>query len=170
MGGDFNLTRINWEKFLPETNIDTKSFDILSNAVSQFSMEQLVLQPTRGENILNLSIINSSKQLSNIRIEQGLSDHKIVLSELNNNFRHISSNPYLSYQYHTADRSGFKQFAMEQLSEILICPSRTVQKYWQCFQNLINESIKNISPEKLKTVNQCGTLQKLEERYVSSVN
>jgi homoaconitase/3-isopropylmalate dehydratase large subunit len=78
--GDFNLPSINWEngtiKPSPQygTCINQKMLDIMSDN----NMEQIVTEPTRENNILDLCFTNNPGIVHNLEVEPGISDHNMV--------------------------------------------------------------------------------------------
>ena len=79
--GDFNLPDINWVSLTaPAINYQDKFLDCFnSNGLSQF-----VLEPTRGNNILDLVFSNDPNLLQNIRIGDAIanSDHNSISFEI----------------------------------------------------------------------------------------
>jgi hypothetical protein len=50
---------------------------------SDFNMEQIVQQPTRGDNILDLVLTtNPGVVVKNIEIQHGMSDYQIVITDM----------------------------------------------------------------------------------------
>ena len=79
LGGDFNLPDINWEDRTVKnnSNICKSILDLMDD----FSLEQLVNEPTRGNNTLDLCFTNKSSLLNTVSIVPGLSDHDIVIAD-----------------------------------------------------------------------------------------
>jgi hypothetical protein len=68
LSGDFNLSSIDWE-----TNqaINSKSVEIANNN----AFIQMVTEPTRGNNILDLLFTTNPALVEHIEIHPGMSDH-----------------------------------------------------------------------------------------------
>jgi hypothetical protein len=83
--GDFNLPSINWEngtnKPSPQygTCINQKILDIISDN----NMEQIVTEPTRENNTLDLCFTNNPGLVQNLEVEPGISDHNMVTIAVN---------------------------------------------------------------------------------------
>lgn len=96
--GDFNLPIIDWSSkgILPGGTISSQNsaihlLDFMSNNLSI----QHILKPTRGQNILDLCISNSSESISHISVsDTDLSDHRLIEIYMSHNPCHmIISNP-----------------------------------------------------------------------------
>ena len=82
--GDFNLPKIDWQLLTPTP--DCKHHTFYSNCLEAFSdcmLEQMVTSPTRGQNILDLFFTTNPTLVNKTSILSGLSDHDIVLVEVN---------------------------------------------------------------------------------------
>ena len=82
--GDFNLPKIDWQLLTPTP--DCKHHTFYSNCLEAFSdcmLEQMVTSPTRGQNILDLFFTTNPTLVNKTSILPGLSDHDIVLVEVN---------------------------------------------------------------------------------------
>ena len=80
IGGDFNLPNINWSNINPFIG---EQLDPLLDFFDKYPLEQIVSQPTRGNNTLDLIFTNSPEIIVNVCVEDGISDHKVVLSDIN---------------------------------------------------------------------------------------
>lgn len=74
--GDFNLTCRNWGGPL----ICNGGKELYSNLL-QSELEQLIVEPTRENNILDLLLVTDSNIINNTEIEEGYSDHKAIVFE-----------------------------------------------------------------------------------------
>ena len=70
LGGDFNIPEIDWESSAPSRS--SARANLLCNIVLQFSLFQLVHEPTRGANILDLVLTNDKNTLRNVSVVDGI--------------------------------------------------------------------------------------------------
>ena len=94
--GDFNFPKkiVNWREsdlglvadFTEGEDIQKKAFDLLIQLTDEYQMEQLVSQPTRGRNILDLVFSNQSHLFGDCYTTalKPLSDHKLVNFNMTN--------------------------------------------------------------------------------------
>ena len=54
----------------------------LLESINEFALDQLVTEPTRGRNILDLIFSSHPESISNIEVIPGISDHEAVYCEL----------------------------------------------------------------------------------------
>ena len=82
--GDFNLPKIDWQLLTPAPDCKHQQFysDCLE-ALSDSLLEQMVTLPTRGQNILDLFFTTNTTLVNKISVLPGLSDHDIVIAEVN---------------------------------------------------------------------------------------
>lgn len=81
--GDFNVPNIDWNTmtlFRNKPHIAAES--LLIDTVQEFGLEQIVNQPTRSQNILDLFLLNRPNQNYIIQILPGLGDHDIVCVDI----------------------------------------------------------------------------------------
>ena len=67
-----------WAEMVMGRN-DPESLKVLDNCL----LEQMVTSPTRGQNILDLFLTTNPTLVDNVSITPGLSDHDIVLIQVN---------------------------------------------------------------------------------------
>ena len=91
--GDFNLPKINWESVRPagRTSNEKAQAEILLTFMNENSMTQLVNEPTRGNNILDLVITNNTKMIHSVQCSPTtISDHNIIFVK----FQKLEKNIY----------------------------------------------------------------------------
>ena len=79
IGGDFNCPGINWDRFkAPAYNVQ----DLFLQFTLSSGFSQLVNEPTRQDNILDLVLCNEPLLISSVDIQSpiGKSDHASVVS------------------------------------------------------------------------------------------
>lgn len=82
IGGDFNLPEINWLQNATIPNVSSASAKELMKLHNSFALSQLVCQPTRGSNVLDLLFTNLPVDTQPVLILPGISDHNAVLCKL----------------------------------------------------------------------------------------
>jgi hypothetical protein len=84
IGGDFNLPGWDWKnKNLKPGTLHSKHHLFFGNTLDDTGLVQIIDQPTRKENILDLIITNFPNQIPRYEIIPGISDHDIVFAEFN---------------------------------------------------------------------------------------
>jgi len=72
----------------PSPTYDTDVNQSLLETINEFGLDQLVTDPTCGENILDLVFSLHPESVSNVEVVPGISDHEAVYSEL-----HLDNKP-----------------------------------------------------------------------------
>ena len=78
--GDFNLPDINWDsvEFKPCGQYPSISKSLI-NIINDHHLQQMVDEPTRDRNILDLCFTNCPAQVDKVSIRTGISDHDMVV-------------------------------------------------------------------------------------------
>ena len=102
--GDFNLPEIDCENLIPSPECGHPTFyrDCLE-VLDDCLLEQMVTSPTRGQNILDLFLTTNPTLLDNASITPGLSDHDIVLIQVNVKPEVLKQDPRNIHLYKKAD-------------------------------------------------------------------
>ena len=84
LAGDFNAPHIDWRSFSvkPGSSYFTVQNSLI-DIVQDYGLSQVVMEPTRIDNILNLFFTTNPSQIKKVEIQPGLSDHDMVLIQLN---------------------------------------------------------------------------------------
>lgn len=83
--GDFNLPHIDWESEQITPNCPCRSvYESFFKTIDDCSLEQVVKEPTRGKNILDLFLLKQPSLVHSTKIipPLGMGDHDIVHHEL----------------------------------------------------------------------------------------
>ena len=154
LAGDFNLPSISWIDGTGQINPNpTYSTDVnwsLLESINEFGLDQLVTEPTHGENILDLIFSSHPESISNIEIILGISDHEAVYCELILNNRPECDDirhPIILYDRGnmTQLKSDMSDFQTEFLSTDPY--SNNVQENWDKFKQAINKAITKNVPQ-----------------------
>lgn len=102
LSGDFNLSSIDWE-----TNqaINSKSVEIANNN----ALIQMVTEPTRGNNILDLLFTTNPALVEYIEIHPGMSDHNTVITDVNLRARTVKKKPRKVHFFKKADMGSLNK-------------------------------------------------------------
>ena len=91
------------------TLVQLTVMNLTIDAVNEYGLEQLITQPTRGSNTLDLVFCSQPNTISNLQIIPGISDHEAILFHLGpvtTSLSHGSSHPILLY--HRGNLDGLK--------------------------------------------------------------
>ena len=78
LGGDFNTPGWDWTTNQPKPNCRfQETYEELANIMDDTGLQQLVEEPTRGQNTLDLLYSNSPGRVCNTEVLPGISDHNI---------------------------------------------------------------------------------------------
>ena len=102
LAGDFNLSHIDWEnRTNAQGNTKLGLSKQLLDMANDFGLDQVVREPTRGENILDLFFTSNPSLVENVRVVPGMSDHGgIPVVTINSRPKLNKSKPRKVYQYH----------------------------------------------------------------------
>ena len=81
MAGDFNTQDLKWTDD-DATNCSPTSERLLE-VIEEHGLTQLVKEPTRKDNILDIVLTNNDEIVNNVRVVPGISDHDMVLFGVN---------------------------------------------------------------------------------------
>ena len=85
--GDFNLPDITWSetggRLISNPTYGSVLNNTFLNILDDFSLEQLILSPTRGNHILDLILTSQPGLFTDVTIVPGLSDHEAVTFRFN---------------------------------------------------------------------------------------
>ena len=76
--GDFNVPNVNWELALPSSASNNSSANFLCDIVADFNLHQLVREPTRCNNILDLILTTHPDSIHNVEVADGLHLRDII--------------------------------------------------------------------------------------------
>ena len=151
IGGDFNLPGWNWKSksLKPDAvypNIHYKFSDILDD----HGLVQMVEDPTRGPNTLDLVITNNPSRFTRTKVIPGISDHDIVFSELDTKPLHRKQAPRKIPLYKKANWNTIKSEVNVTHRKIIDLASTggTAEELWTLFKSDLESSISTHVPHK----------------------
>ena len=146
LSGDFNLSSIDWE-----TNqaINSKSVEIANNN----AFIQMVTEPTRGNNILDLLFTTNPALVEHIEIHPGMSDHNIVITDVNLRARtvRVTKKPRKVHLFKKADMGSLNKDIEQDLTRYLEdenIENKTTEDLWQFFKETITKAVTKHVPQK----------------------
>ena len=177
IGGDFNFPGFDWKtkSLKPNTaysSLHTKFSDMLDDS----SMVQIVEEPTRKQNTLDLLITNQPDKVMRVDILPGISDHDIVFAELDLRPIKYSQKPRQIPLYKKANWDLIRQ-DMAALKETITCMYKAdavnVNDMWIKFKDTLQTSATNHIPHKQSRPNdkhpwigqELKKLMKKQQRY-----
>ena len=150
MGGDFNLPGFNWEdnSLKPGTN-HTKQHYCLIDILNDTGLTQIVKEPTRNGNILDLIITNLPNQVSRSKIIPGISDHDIVYTEFHIAPHKTKLPPRNIPIYKNANWNSIKSELTVLYEQIIkFHQEKDVDSLWNIFKCKLHDLIKEHIPHK----------------------
>ena len=99
--GDFNLKDVDWNSRLMLNN--SVDYELFSDILFDNFLTQMVLQLTRGNNILDLVLTNNSDVICDAEVGEPISDHNIITFNVNVHAYHRKSSERKFYDYNKAD-------------------------------------------------------------------
>lgn len=146
LAGDFNLPSLKWDGAIPPSGNSSAFYDVINT----YGLEQYVLSPTRGTNILDLILCNDPSVVRCVSVLPGISDHNIVSAKfILPQLVPASCDVKKVYMYNRANyneiisklESELDMYTAESLSE-------DVDALWIRFKNLLLSLIDNHIPFK----------------------
>ena len=151
--GDFNLPHIDWETEQIKSSCPCKHvYESFLDTLHDFSLEQVVKEPTREDNILDLFLLNQPSLVHSTKIlpPLGQGDHDIVHHELKINLgkRKQKQRPIKLFKKTDWDgfRSEMKAYHQTYLENHSSCDTNTK---WTEFKNTLNNLTEKYVPTKM---------------------
>ena len=148
IAGDFNLPGWDWKNNLVKSDCNYRSLhykfgEILDNN----SLQQLVEEPTRGKNTLDLFATNAPSKIIKVEVLPGISDHDIVAIEVDISPKRRKQKPRKIHLYSKAQWSEFEEKVNELADELLSkFESNSVDDLWETFKGTLHSLIEKIVP------------------------
>ncbi len=151
IGGDFNQPNIDWSTSdtIPNHWACTKTAQALINISAEFGLDQLVHEPTRQQNILDLILTNNQTVFDAVSVEPGISDHSIVTTSVSLQPKYKKRAKRKIFVRRKADLEGikehmqnFKNHYFERLSD------GSVQDKWNGIQKALTDAMDKHVPTK----------------------
>ena len=151
IGGDFNLPSWDWlDMKFKEKGSFRKSHEDFVDILNDHNLQQMVLEPTRGSNILDIILTNTPDLIPRVEVIPGLSDHCIVFAEYNVKVDRKKNALRQIFLYRRADWEKIKQemAELEKTIEGMIEENKDIDYVWEKFKDSLLESMTKHIPKK----------------------
>ena len=134
--GDFNVPHVNWS--MPSPYSPSRVVSVMCDIAQDFSLQQLVPEPTRGAHTLDLLLTNNPDRISNVKVVDGLpgADHEAVDFVVGLARPRSSAERRIVYDFKRADFEMFR----DRLSDIPWTSylwGDSIEDSWQRFKDLL---------------------------------
>ena len=152
--GDFNFPDIDWEA---NQTKEASRYKKIHNDFLEFlhetgltQMNKLVTRP-RSQNVLDLIYTSNPNIVNNIRIQPGISDHDILLFDLNLKPKRQNKPVRKIYSFHKADSDKLKSMLREENDKFFQSDPdlRSVDENWIWFKECIDRGIEELVPHRM---------------------
>ena len=153
IGGDFNLPGIDWATLSTKPRAYTPALcNCLIDIITDNGLEQIVQEPTRGENLLDLILTNNPTLINNAQSMPPLSntaDHNTVYMDIHVKPRPSRQPPRKVLKYTKAAWPEIKS-EVRQLSEDILreADCKSTQEMWNRIESRLQEIINTHIPTK----------------------
>ena len=152
--GDINLPSIDWNTYTvrPRPQYGKPVNETMLSVVNDYFLDQLVMEPTRENNILDLLLTNAPDSICNVSVIPGMSDHEAVTCECNINIKINKKKPRTIYIHSKADSEGLRDDLTAFSTEFCdTWRSQSASSNWSCFKQQIQIIMdKNVPSKRLK--------------------
>ncbi len=168
--GDFNCPDIDWNIFeSPADNIQ----DILVDFICDNSFDQLVLQPTRGNNILDLVFTNCQLLINNVELRPAFSysDHNAINFTVDFSSDRANDNPTAgetkSYLWDKADYNALNEYLQQIDWHNFMTVNLTPDQIWSSFRQILTEAFDLFVP--FRITRQSAKRRRTVKHYPSAI-
>ena len=124
-------------------------YEDFTSLLHEYSLFQMVSEPTRGDNTLHLFLKSNPTLVNELQIKPGLADHDVMVTTVNLKPKVTRQIPRNVPLYRKADWVSFKAFMSEAASDILSnFQDKSVEEIWSAFKSYIHSGIKKFIPVK----------------------
>ena len=149
--GDFNLPKIDWQT-LTSPN-EAKCTSLLEFCLTH-GINQLVTQPTRDMNILDLVLTDDSQLISTLTVAEpfSTSDHNMITFNICNNSVHSGSDTGIEsvrevFNWHGGMWDDFALYCSSQDWISLLSNVRSADECWEVFCCIMNAGVHEFIPQ-----------------------
>ena len=152
--GDMDFPKLFWDEeavptIKPGCSCPRLYVDFIE-ILNDFSFSQVVREPTRCDNIIDLFLTTNSSPVNSVNILPGLSDHNIIKSEVSVKPKVIKQKPRKVHLYNRANWESFRSFMASFSSNFIPdLTNKTVEQAWSLFKSTLHEGINKFIPSKL---------------------
>jgi hypothetical protein len=156
---EFNMPDIKWKRddsnnfqIKTNNNYNMEINNMFVEALEENCLNQAVTEPTRQHNILDLVLTTNPSIIENISVEDGMSDHKVVITDINIKTKPRKTVPRKVYIYKKANMNGINQH-LDKENNVFTNNSKTnsIQECWGEFKEILLQAITTNIPTKILT-------------------
>ncbi|CAC5358528.1 unnamed protein product [Mytilus coruscus] len=151
LGGDFNLPHINRQTTTVNPNpqygkaLNEKLIEISNNN----DLNQMVNEPTRGQNTPDLLMTTNPGLVSKIEVHHGMSGHQVVVASIDMKAITSKKKPRLVHLFKKGDMNGLKENIRDKFGNRMNnMEENTVEENWTYFKKIILQATKEFIPQK----------------------
>lgn len=137
---------------MPSLKLDCKypsQYGDFENILADFNLRQMVTEPTRYENTLDLFLTNNPTLVSMVEIIPGLSDHDNVYSEVNIKPQITARKPRAVPVYRKGDWNALTEHMFKYHESFMVDhPTKSLNRLWLDFKTALQDGIDNYVPKK----------------------
>ena len=158
-GGGTLFVDVDWDTLQPKSDSKRKKIhndflDLLAES-GLVQLNKLITRP-RSNNVLDLICTNNPNIVSNIRTVTGVSDHLILLFDINMQPKRQSKPPHKVYTYSKADEEGLKSW-LNKCNDTFFQTEpnlRSVDDNWKLFKKYTLEAMEKFIPHRMSKSKQ----------------
>ena len=150
LSGDFNQPNISWgdSKIVQEHSASKETAELLLGTVTGFGLNQHVNKPTRRGNILDLVFSNNTSLVQDINVEPGVSDHDIVIVNLDLSAKWKRQPRRKFFVRRRADEDQINTELDALKEQFCSMGKASVQEKWDTFETKIKQIMDKHIPKK----------------------
>lgn len=151
LGGDLNFPSWDWKnkRIKPNCNCPALYYK-LSDMFDDHGMAQMVEEPTRGNNTLDLFTTTSPSKVINVQVVPGISDHECPLMEVDTSPIRRTQKPRNIKLY---KKAKWDSFSLDLIGTVKLLQqmeaTHSVEEMWSTFKTAITDGIQRHIPTKL---------------------
>jgi hypothetical protein len=122
----------------------------LTDIVNENDLTQIVREPTRGNNIIDLMLTTNHGLISSVEVHPGMSDHNVIITDVNLQTKSAKTKPHRVLLYRKADTDRLNTFIKDKLSEKTRgshISSADDSENWNYLKRTITEAISKFVPQ-----------------------
>ena len=153
VSGDFNLPMLSWPESSPEMKPDCSHkqvYDFFLSTIADYNFTQVVTEPTRKDNILDLFLTTNPTLINKVNCSPGLGDHDVVSAEALLKPTLHKQKPRKVFIFSKADWPTLKaKMKLYQQSFLSNHYGKTVEQLWTDFTTTLDKLVQECIPAKL---------------------
>ena len=144
--GDFNFRNIDWDQAVGTNERERLFLDTIQDNL----LSQVVTEPTRGENILDLALVGDTSTVHNVTVgpKFSTSDHQIVQVKLHCPLPRINLSPRKVYLYSKGDYAALNT-ELSNINWERLFGKRSVESCWDIFKDQYDVLVDKHVPHKM---------------------